>query len=520
MKKIVTPLNLMLVYEVIMVGLMMAGILPRLCALSLAGVILFYLIFAPLMDSLFFFVASIPLFVALPLTDDFDAMSSWRIFLLALFFVWLIKALRDKNYDIIGFIKKCLKDFLKSKFGLWVLIFLVIGVLSLLGASYKISGLKKILYLINVFMLYVLVIKIVRKKTETLRIIKAGILAGILSFAVGYLQFVTVFLVSLYSFWQYWADKVIALFYGQKLSNLLSYSNTWFSYYGDRPPTLRMFSVFPDSHSFALFGLLSIPFFLAFITHYQAGNKKRLAIAHWLLVILGLFAIVLSGSRGVWVSVIPAVGTTLYLFFKKKTSGVILKKGLISFFIFLLLLPISSLILAQTQRSEGELEEKDSLLTFKRISSIADMTEISNKSRMDIWKRSLESIMRHPLFGVGIGNFPVVLGEEISASRRGASAHNLYLDIAAEMGVFALVIVLIIFFKILKTFLQIVRKRNDLLLKTYALIFGLYFSWLLVYSFFDVVLLNDKVLLFFMVGLGILSQSAQWRKNLTEEYND
>jgi len=38
----------------------------------------------------------------------------------------------------------------------------------------------------------------------------------------------------------------------------------------------------------------------------------------------------------------------------------------------------------------------------------------------------------------------------------------------------------------------------------FGLLFGLYFVWILGYSFFDVVLLNDKVLLLFMVSAATL----------------
>ena len=46
---------------------------------------------------------------------------------------------------------------------------------------------------------------------------------------------------------------------------------------------------------------------------------------------------------------------------------------------------------------------------------------------------------KHPLLGVGIGNFPVVLALNPSASKAGASAHNLYLNFFAELGVLGFV---------------------------------------------------------------------------------
>lgn len=155
--------------------------------------------------------------------------------------------------------------------------------------------------------------------------------------------------------------------------------------------------------------------------------------------------------------------------------------------IFLLAFPTSSLILSQSYQDGG-----DGALAFKRVKSITDLEELSVKSRIGIWKTSFKSILKHPLLGVGIGNYPVVLDEDISAAKKGASAHNLYLDIASEMGLLGLIVLLLIFWQIFKRGW----KTN--------LIFTFFLLWIFIYSLFDVVLLNDKVLLLFMVVLGVL----------------
>ena len=37
------------------------------------------------------FILSIPLFVALPISDNFDTMANWRILLVILFLIWFFK---------------------------------------------------------------------------------------------------------------------------------------------------------------------------------------------------------------------------------------------------------------------------------------------------------------------------------------------------------------------------------------------------------------------------------------------
>ncbi|MBL7155388.1 MAG: O-antigen ligase family protein, partial [Candidatus Portnoybacteria bacterium] len=141
---------------------------------------------------------------------------------------------------------------------------------------------------------------------------------------------------------------------------------------------------------------------------------------------------------------------------------------------------------------------------FERARSIIDFLETSIKGRLEIWQRTIDSIIIRPLLGVGLGNYPLVLNEPMSASKRGASAHSLYLEIAAEMGVFALIILLIIFWQIFKDAWRIFTQHKGLFFRVWAGFFLLALIWILGYSLFDIVIFNDKVLLFFIANLGLL----------------
>ena len=61
------------------------GVLPVEANLFLAGILVFYFLFAPLVRCIYLFVCLIPLFIALPITENFDCMSIWRILLIILF---------------------------------------------------------------------------------------------------------------------------------------------------------------------------------------------------------------------------------------------------------------------------------------------------------------------------------------------------------------------------------------------------------------------------------------------------
>jgi len=253
-----------------------------------------------------------------------------------------------------------------------------------------------------------------------------------------------------------------------------------------------------------LFSLLSLPVFLALAIFYNEQKGKK--IFFWVLGGLALLGAVLSGSRGVWLSFIPVLALAIYLFFWKRTDRLLTKKALVALLLFAGVFLISCFyapLYYKAQSLQGNID-KEALSLFDRAKSISDLDELSNKSRLQIWGASLKSILAHPLLGVGLGNYVTVLNEDASAAKQGASAHNLYLDIATEIGLLGALLLVLIFAEILRTSWLVFRWSEELYFKIFGLAFGLYFLWVLIYSLFDVVLLNDKVLLFFIVGTATL----------------
>ncbi|MFH0852168.1 MAG: O-antigen ligase family protein [bacterium] len=504
MKKYFVPLNIIFAVEVIIVILASLGIIPREAVLALTGLMIFYMIFSPVEDSLYLVVASIPLFVALPISGNFDSMANWRILITVLFLCLFFKR---------GILSVLLKDEkgrwqLKEKYGCYlaeylILPFLGIAALSIFVADYKILGVKKLLFLINIFLLFLIIRNLAGRKEVFLNILKAAATGASVVVLGGAVQFIAILFLPLYNFWQFWANSVIGVFYGQGLAKLLSISNTWFAYYVNRPPTLRIFSLFPDSHSSAMFLILATPVFLALAVFFEKERGKK--IFFWVMVGLSLFFVIMSGSRGAWLSFIPVFIVALYIFIKK-TDRQLNRKIIVTAAIFGILFFASSFypfVFYKVQSWLGYGSSYD-VSFFERAKSISDLDEISNKSRLQIWRASISSLAQHPMLGVGLGNYITVLNEDVSAVKKGASAHNLYLDFAAEIGILGVLILLAIFVEILRTCWLVFGQAEEPYFKIFGLAFGLYFLWALVYSLFDVVLLNDKVFLFFMVATGAL----------------
>ena len=258
-----------------------------------------------------------------------------------------------------------------------------------------------------------------------------------------------------------------------------------------------------------MFSLLMVPVFLALTVYNRGKGRKALARIFWIGIALLFFGVALSGSRGAWVSFLPAILTAAYAFFKfRKNENLPAKKVFFSITLFVLMFAVSlayPLVLYKFQAlQEGrEIDFKDFFRMLERIRSMSDLDELSNLGRIEIWDMTLKSFSEHPWLGVGIGNYPLVIEKDISAGKKGASAHNLYLEIGNEIGVFGAIVFVLIFLEILKTAWLAFKRSKAVFLKAYALSFGLYFIWILSYCLFDVVLLNDKVLLLFVSLTGI-----------------
>ncbi len=510
--------------ELAAIFLMVFNILPRETGLVMTGILIFYFIFSPLEDSLWVFIASIPLFVALPITESFDTMANWRILLTVLLTVLFFRSGISIGLTKDAFGRWKLKEKLKHYRAEYLTgIFLLIGTLSLLAADNVWVGIKKLLFLINIFLLYIIIRNLAAKNREIIfKIIGAIKVAIGITLGIGFLQLIMVFFVNLHQFWHLWDRNVINVFYGQALSNLLSYSNTWFSYYSYQLPTLRMFSVFPDSHAFAFFCILALPFFLTIIFRRPKESKEK-AVIYYLFLIVCLMAIIFSGSRGAWVGALGALSVFLFIillywlptirfrtapprFFLKSAGGWRKQIQLIlgCLVIFFILFPTASAILFLPQYIQLGQEAVSEVSLFERARSIFDFIETSVKGRLEIWQRTIDSIIIRPWLGVGLGNYPLVLNEPMSASKRGSSAHSLYLEIAAEMGVFALIVLLVIFGQLLKDVWRVFTRYKEIFFRVWAGFFLLALIWILGYSLFDVVLFNDKVFLFFIANLGIL----------------
>jgi len=286
---------------------------------------------------------------------------------------------------------------------------------------------------------------------------------------------------------------------------------------------LRVFSLFPDSHSFPQFVLLGMPAFFSVFGIRKMRSIKTYGLtsllAYWLSVALLFLIIILSGTRGIWAAsvgvVLLASGIILYTNKIKKTQtalklaianfraveSVKVVKGITEYLIlFFVMFAVAFPIFSSPQFLIGKSDD----ILKQRIKSILDFEETSNAQRIEIWKKTLSSIKERPLLGVGIGNYPVVLGQDIRLAKAGSSAHNLYLHIAAEMGILAGIIFIWFLWLLFKRNYEIFIREDDKQLKTYLAATLLFVPWVLIYSLTDIAIFDERALLFALIPIAII----------------
>ncbi len=522
-----TNLSKLYFFQIVIILFLILNILPLYYSWVIVAIAIYFFYKESLEKCFYYFICSLPFFIATPFFS-FESLSLWRSFSLLLLIKYLLSTQTTKKF--FNFFKKISnKKFTFKKLSPELFSLAVFFTLSFFGifiAQDKIAAIRGILYYLNIVIIGFLSWNIIKNKVVFDKTIKSIFLSGVIILFIAILQEIAVFIVSLNQFWNFWAKGPILVYYGKNLSNLLLQSNTWFSYWPGDFATLRAFSIFQDSHSFGLMMvfLLVISIYLFFNFSKKSKNSKKvvspLKLKFYFIIILSLLFIILSGTRGLWVSFYLVLAPTLLAlsYFLKNKIFLLYKKDIFKLIIIFTacFFVASGLWVAQIYIQNTIKPPAEILLAFKRIKSSFDINEISNKGRIEIWKKSIETAIKNPLFGVGPGNFPVALNEEIFNAKKGASAHNLYLQFLVENGLLGLFNVFILFCRIFyQTYHKLSLKKNNF----YAFSFFIAFLWLLAYNLFDIALLNDKIFIIFTILVILLYKSdiltnIKFRNNL------
>ncbi len=167
------------------------------------------------------------------------------------------------------------------------------------------------------------------------------------------------------------------------------------------------------------------------------NNKKWENIYSVLTVLVTFVAILLSQSRGVWIALLIACSVTVYLY----NTRMALRFLIALFLIFAVIFTFSS-----------SLRDRASSI----VTSVYSEDYLGNTgTRLELWKGSLLIFKESPLLGTGIGDFGRDSRALISANKMKSvptvdHAHSIYFHTLATRGVIGLVILVSLFFVIIR----------------------------------------------------------------------
>jgi O-antigen ligase len=250
---------------------------------------------------------------------------------------------------------------------------------------------------------------------------------------------------------------------------------------------------YTDPNDFALAIIISLPLCLALLFLSRYGLQK---VACGVAMLVMLYTVFLTGSRGGFVALIVTAGVFLWEFAIRGSRRYLLGLAVLA---GVILLQFSSGTLI------GRLKG-----TFNRNEDIAAAYG-SAEARQQLFWRSLEVTMAHPLFGVGLGNF-----QQVSGSWH--ETHNSFTQMSSEGGLLAFLLyalILLCGFKNLRHAKRLTRGRTELSLLSRALLASLagyvagsvFLS--VAYQFFPYFLVAYTTALFSVAR----KSSAQIRKN-------
>jgi len=320
-----------------------------------------------------------------------------------------------------------------------------------------------------------------------LRIIKALIFSALIVSFLGLLQFLAQFFFGILTMTEFYVKKIGSIFWGQSFSSVVIEYPSWLVNVGGRT-IFRLMALFPDPHMTAFFLGLILP--LVFSLYLLA--KKQ---SFWLLIINSLLfvALVLTFSRGGYLGILFGLAVVLVLSWRRLTQK---KKALVLTVVVLTL--FVAIFFAQP-------------ILYRFFSSFSFLDN-SSLDRLAIWQNSFKVFLSHPLFGVGLGNYPLE-ADPLASYRNPTTSHNLYLDILAETGIFGLLAWLFLIFGSVWRLAASIRQKDSkknfdfsIALKIGLIGSLVYFS---VHSFFETPIFNPTILALLMIILAMANFSMR-----------
>jgi putative inorganic carbon (HCO3(-)) transporter len=375
-----------------------------------------------------FFCVFLPFQFALNPTAGID-LAMVRVIVPIMFLLWIGWSIKNKK-----------KPLEVTSVSIFLLIFLFLALFSLYFSHHIEWSLRKLLFLFSLSPIYFVAVSIINTRQKLRQTVFALTFGAATIALVGILQFISQFIFGIDKVYTFLSVYITPFFLGNSFSQAVFSYSSWLVH-SNETTYMRAFAIFPDSHIFAYFLGMLLPWTIALWLTSKA-HKPIFFISSVLIIM----ADILTFTRGNYLALI--IGCLFILPFIYKIN---IKKLLIGlgFFAIILIFVSQSLI-------------------GKRFSSSFDLQEGSNMARISNWQEALSIIAAHPL-GVGIGQYSSTVYPEANY-RDPIYAHNLYLDIAAELGLPALFVFILFLFFIFTNFWDSAKKQPFFIAGTISIV--------------------------------------------------
>ena len=326
---------------------------------------------------------------------------------------------------LIGFLREENITFKRNKISLPLVLLVLLIIFSFIKNGYLMSSLHDGIIFLAYFILYFLIINNLKNEYQFKSFIQ--------------IFFLTSFIVALYTILHYY--------------NFISYLQEY----------AQVASLIGQKNWISNYIALIFPLMLCF---YLLEKIKKKKIIYFISLSFLYAALIICQSRGIWISISLTLFFGIFLIFKFNFFNLFKenKKWLILLLIVFIIItliystdsPLNISPLTVTQRAMSTFDEKDPSINMHILK----------------WKVTGLMIKDKPFLGGGIGSFKInyldyqakFLKEHPEYNKywiNAKEAHNEYLQIGAEIGLFGLGIILIMILKLYSLFINILKKEID-----------------------------------------------------------
>jgi len=383
---------------------------------------------------------------------------------------------------LIGFLREENITYKKNKINLPLVLLILIVIFSFFKNGFLMSSLHDCIIFLAYIILYFLIIKNIKNQYQFKSFIQ--------------MFFLTSFFIALYTI----------LHYYHFISYLQEYDN--------------IASLIGQKNWTSNYLALIFPLMLCF---YLLEKIKKKKIIYFIALSFLYAALMICQSRGIWISISLTLFFGIFLIFKFNFFNLFKENKK-----WLILLLISFIIITFIYSADNPLN-KSPLTVTQRALSTFDKKDPSINMHILKWKVTGLMIKDKPFLGGGVGSFKINYLEYQARFLRehpeynkywnnAKEAHNEYLQIGAEIGLFGLGIILIIILKLYYLFINFLKKEinNKGKLICWGLLLGI--TSFLIYSLFAFPLHVPALGSAFFIILGL---TITYIKNfdITEERN-